>query len=83
MRGVLDLLSPFAEETGCAFILAHHESKAPDSNGASARGASAIRDWCRPRKEFYEGQRHSHGATAWGEVRLGGESFTEASDSLG
>jgi len=47
MRYVLDLLSPFQEETGCAFLIAHHEPKSPESNGAAARGASAIRDWCR------------------------------------
>ena len=47
MRWVLDLLSPFQEETGCAFIIAHHEPKAPENNSAASRGASAIRDWCR------------------------------------
>ncbi|MGH7965623.1 MAG: AAA family ATPase, partial [Candidatus Binatia bacterium] len=47
MRGVLDLLTPFQEETGCAFIIVHHEPKSPENNGAASRGASAIRDWCR------------------------------------
>jgi len=47
MRAVLDNLDPIAQETGCVFIIAHHEPKAPESNGAAARGASAIRDWCR------------------------------------
>jgi hypothetical protein len=47
MRGVLDLLNPYQEETGCTFWIAHHEPKNPENNGAAARGASAIRDWCR------------------------------------
>jgi RecA-family ATPase len=47
MRAVLDAVSPIAEETGCTFILAHHEPKSPENNGAASRGASAIRDWCR------------------------------------
>lgn len=47
MRRVLDLLTPFQEETGCTFLIAHHEPKAPESNSAASRGASAIRDWCR------------------------------------
>jgi hypothetical protein len=47
MRWVLDRLSPYQEETGCTFIIAHHEPKNPENNSASARGASAIRDWCR------------------------------------
>lgn len=44
MRAVLDSLAPIADETGCVFVVAHHEPKAPDNNGAAARGASAIRD---------------------------------------
>jgi RecA-family ATPase len=47
MRAVLDAVSPLGEETGCVFMLAHHEPKSPENNGAAARGASAIRDWCR------------------------------------
>src|SRR5262249_25728103 len=47
MRAVLDAVAPIAEETGCTFILAHHEPKSPENNGAASRGASAIRDWCR------------------------------------
>jgi hypothetical protein len=47
MRGVLDLLNPFQEETGCTFVIAHHEPKAPENNSTASRGASAIRDWCR------------------------------------
>lgn len=47
MRTVLDLLAPFQAETGCSFILAHHEPKNPDSNGSASRGATAIRDWAR------------------------------------
>jgi regulatory protein RepA len=47
MRAVLDVASPIAEETGCVFSLAPHEPKNPGNNGAAARGASAIRDWCR------------------------------------
>jgi hypothetical protein len=47
MRAVLDILDPIAEETGCTFIIAHHEPKAPENNSAASRGASAIRDWCR------------------------------------
>lgn len=38
MRGVLDLLTPFQEETGCTFILAHHEPKSPENNGAASSG---------------------------------------------
>lgn len=47
MRWLLDLLRPFQEETGCTFVIAHHEPKAPENNSAASRGASAIRDWCR------------------------------------
>jgi hypothetical protein len=47
MRAVLDAVTPIAEETGCTFIIAHHEPKSPENNGAASRGASAIRDWCR------------------------------------
>jgi AAA domain/Domain of unknown function (DUF3854) len=47
MRAILDTVSPIGEETGCVFMLAHHEPKSPENNGAASRGASAIRDWCR------------------------------------
>ena len=47
MREVLDLLVPYQTETGCTFIIAHHEPKNVESNSAAPRGASAIRDWCR------------------------------------
>lgn len=47
MRAVLDRLVPLQEETGCTFIVAHHEPKNPENNSAASRGASAIRDWCR------------------------------------
>lgn len=47
MRRVLDLLAPFQEETGCTFLIAHHEPKNAETNSAASRGASAIRDWCR------------------------------------
>ena len=47
MRAVLDTCNPIIEETGCTFIIAHHEPKSPENNSAASRGASAIRDWCR------------------------------------
>jgi len=79
MRGVLDQLTPFQEETGCSFILAHHEPKAPENNSAASRGASAIRDWCRtmlrlsPQKPSSDGSQRfqleldkaNYGGTVW------------------
>ena len=62
MRGVLDLLTPYQEETGCTFILAHHEPKAPDSNSTAPRGASAIRDWCRTMLRLTPQKAGSNGA---------------------
>jgi len=47
MRAVLDLLTPIQDETGCVFVIAHHEPKTVDGNYGAARGAGAIRDWCR------------------------------------
>jgi hypothetical protein len=47
MRAVLDATASISEETGCTFILAHHEPKVPENHSAASRGASAIRDWCR------------------------------------
>jgi RecA-family ATPase len=80
MRSVLDLLAPYQEETGCTFVVVHHEPKVAENNGAAARGASAIRDWCRtmlrltPQKAGSDGSQRfqldldkaNYGGTVWG-----------------
>jgi RecA-family ATPase len=79
MRSVLDLLAPYQEETGCTFVVVHHEPKVAENNGAAARGASAIRDWCRtmlrlaPQKAGSDGSQRfqldldkaNYGGTVW------------------
>lgn len=48
MRRVLDNLTDISGETGCAWIVVHHEGKPGDVNKLSKwrfRGATSIRDW--------------------------------------